>query len=155
MSQQESSSPHVKAATIGGIFALAAAIISGIFLLANTLLEKSATSPSLPVTPVQVTNTKIVEIDSRQGWQVTGISVERGTALIFKVIEGQWTTQKGVTPYNSGEGSDYVCANLIPASRCVEPVPDYPSGALVGQIGSQILRVSRGSTVITEQSGGS
>jgi hypothetical protein len=97
--------------------------------------------------------TGTIEVDARKGWQSTEISVEEGIKLTIEVIDGQWTRWKDSEPYNIGEGGGYVCAKVIPASQCVEPLPDFPAGGLIGQIGSQILGVGRGSTVVAHQSG--
>lgn len=109
------------------------------------------TGPSQGSNPQPVLTT--AEVDAGKGWQSTGVTVEPGTKLNIRVTGGKWTNWKGNTPYNTGEGTDYVCASIISAKDCVEPVPDYPAGALVGRIGNQILRVGKGATIPVTQSG--
>ncbi len=34
-----------------------------------------------------------------------------------------------------GTGDDYICANIMPVARCVEPMPFERKGALIGRVG--------------------
>ena len=89
-------------------------------------------------------------IDARQGWQSTDFFVEKDTKLMLQVIDGQWTHWKGYAPYNFGEGdTSYICGSSI----CVEPLPDFPKGALIGRIGDHIFGVGEQSSIEAQQSG--
>jgi hypothetical protein len=37
--------------------------------------------------------------------------------------------------------------------QCVEPLPDFPAGALVGRIGGETFGVGKGVTLVAEQTG--
>ncbi len=101
----------------------------------------------------QLTNNIEVEIDSTQGWQSTGIYVEQGKTLILEVISGNWTNWKGQVPYSGGEGTGYICGEQVSPSQCVEPLPNFASDSLVGQIGGFKFGVGKGNTITAEQSG--
>ncbi len=88
-----------------------------------------------------------------QGWQSTGVQVTPGMKVNIEVTDGKWTHWSGVQPYNSGEGGGYVCAAAMPASQCVEPLPIFPTGSLIGKIGSQTFGIGRNTTLTVEQLG--
>lgn len=93
-------------------------------------------------------------INAHQGWQSTGVLVTSGMKISISVISGEWTYWPDAPqPYNSGEGGKYICANVMPASQCVEPLPDFPSGGLIGKIGNQIFGIGKGTTLLAEQLG--
>jgi hypothetical protein len=95
-----------------------------------------------------------VIVSSTQGWQDTQISVQAGTTLTIKTIAGQWTNWKGTNPYNSGDGDIYyICADHIAYNQCVEPLPDFPQGALVGKVNEQIFGIGSGNEIIVQQTG--
>jgi len=71
----------------------------------------------------------------------------------IEVTNGEWTYWSGIQPYNSGEGGNYICAAAMPASQCVEPLPDFPVGGLIGKIGSQTFGIGRYLTLLAEQPG--
>jgi hypothetical protein len=69
------------------------------------------------------------------------------------VVSGQWTHAKD-PPYNNGTGDEgYICANNMPSTQCVEPLPSAPQGSLIGRIGSTIFAVGTGRTVTADESG--
>ncbi len=92
-------------------------------------------------------------IDARKGWQNTGVRVKPGTRISITVIDGRWTHWKGTQPYNSGQGGEYICAEAMPAKDCVEPLPEYSAGGLIGKIGNQVFVVGKGVTQVSEKSG--
>jgi hypothetical protein len=104
-------------------------------------------SPEEMLIPLQV------EIDSRRGWQSAGLWVEQDTKLTIEVIAGEWNYWPESSPDNAGQGWSYICANVIPASQCVEPLPDFPAGALIGRIGNQVFGIGSSATVVAQQSG--
>lgn len=90
----------------------------------------------------------LVRVDARKpGWQPVGIAVGRGTTVRIVVTGGQWTHLRGLAAYNAGAGGDYVCADAIPASACIEPVADFPQGGLVGRIGGHSFPVGEAVTL--------
>jgi hypothetical protein len=166
---------------VWGIFGLIATCIGGIFFLINVAFEQgfvmvvpsfqgespenTAVSSPPPVTslpsqpnidpssPEEVLIPLQVEIDSRQGWQSAGLWIEQDTRLTIEVIAGEWNYWPESSPDNAGQGWSYICANVIPASQCVEPLPDFPAGALIGRIGNQVFGIGSGVTVVAQQSG--
>lgn len=93
------------------------------------------------------------EVFASKGWQDTGVTVRQGSKLIITVINGQWTSTVGKVSYNPGLGWSYTCANAMPASQCVEPLPESPQGALIGRIGSRIFGIGQGITVMSGDTG--
>ena len=88
-----------------------------------------------------------------QGWQSTGVRVMPGMKISIEVTNGEWTYWSGFQPYNSGEGGNYICAVAMPATRCVEPLSNFPTGSLIGKIGSQTFGIGKDSTLAVEQLG--
>jgi hypothetical protein len=146
----------VRPVAVGGLFFVLGILIAGLFLLENTrLLMRSAipTDSSTNEPSELMTAGVLVEVDAKGGWQVTNILAKKGAEITITVVDGQWTAWEGVSPYTAGAGSDYVCADVMPAERCVEPVPDFPVGTLIGRIGRQILRIGEGSHFTVQRSG--
>jgi hypothetical protein len=69
------------------------------------------------------------------------------------VIEGAWTHFRDQAPYNSGMGGDYICAEATLSSACIEPLPEFPQGGLVGRIGSQTFGVGESVSLIAPAAG--
>lgn len=120
-------------------------------------------TPVPPITQVVIV-TKVVpnnpvpseyqyKVYANQGWQNTEIYVDKGHEIIITVLSGRWTQQKGSSPYNSGEGGGYICTNVTSFSQCVEPLPDFPQGGLVGRIGNQDFWIGNGNSVTALQTG--
>src|SRR3712207_1595938 len=127
-------------------------------LLGVTLLTVAGYAAYLAArpTPVPVVGAGeyVVRVDARKaGWQPVGIAVERGTTVRLAVVDGQWTHFRGQAAYNSGAGGDYICAEALPASACIEPVPDFPQGGLVGRIGARTFAVGEVVTLTAPASG--
>jgi hypothetical protein len=93
------------------------------------------------------------QVYANQGWQDTGIRIEKGNEITMAVLSGRWTQEKGRAPFNSGEGGGYICANAISYSECVEPMPDIPQGALIGKVGNQEFGIGNGNSVTALQTG--
>lgn len=123
------------------ILLCSAAVMGG--LVTKILLERQS------FTSGTITKT----IDARLGWQATGVKVKPGTKLSFTVIKGEWTHWLGTQPFNSGEGGGYICAKAMKASGCVEPLPEFPAGGLIGKIGSQPFGIGKGGSIVAGQSG--
>jgi hypothetical protein len=62
-----------------------------------------------------------------QDWQTTGLFINENTTL----TDGQWTYWPNHAPYNAGEGWTYICVQVVAAAQCVEPLPEFPAGALI------------------------
>ncbi len=92
-----------------------------------------------------------VTIDARKGWQSSDFQATAGITLHIQVIAGQW--RNGLSPYNSGEGTGYICGHVMIPGACVEALPSAPSDALIGSIGTQLFLVGQGTTLTPEQSG--
>lgn len=93
------------------------------------------------------------QVYGNQGWQNTEIYINKGNEITITVLSGRWTSQKGSLPYNSGEGDNYICTNTTSFSQCVEPLPDFPKGGLVGRISNQDFWIGNGNSVIALQTG--
>ncbi len=157
MPKRNPASDLVRPVTVGGIFLVIAVTVSGIFLLLNTrMIQNFSAVPGdadIFVSADLVSLRATVVVDAKEGWQTTNILVEKGTSIKINVIDGEWTEWKGERPYNTGEGSNYICARTMKPERCVEPLPDYPSGALIGKLDSQILRIGEDASFKAEHSG--
>lgn len=95
----------------------------------------------------------IVQVDGGLSWQVTGVVVEANETLVVEVVDGEWSSQAGVSPYNNGTGTGYICADFLPPEDCVEPLPEAPQGALIGRIGNHVFEVGSGTTLVAQQEG--
>lgn len=114
-------------------------------LLPSRLPSITAVAPALP--------TYIVQVDARQGWYQTNLTVEAGTRVDFERVDGQWTTQAGQSPYTGQEGSSFVCSQQLPPSQCAEPLPGAPRGSLIARLGDQVFSVPPSGYIIASQSG--
>ncbi len=96
---------------------------------------------------------EITHVDAALPWQDSGIYIKSGTAIDLNVIGGLWTHALGTWDYNRGDGSTYVCADLLPPESCVEPIPEAPQGSLIGKIGDHLFAIGRGTKLTAQQSG--
>src|SRR5258706_16017883 len=133
MPKSNSSPDILKLFIVGGILFIIAVLLAN----AQTLRQLSFVDhESNEYVSTNLIDLKaIVVVDAKESWQTTNIFIEKGVSI--KVVDGKWTEWKGTRPYNTGLGSDYICAHVMQAERCIEPIPDYPSGALIGKIGRQ------------------
>ena len=96
-------------------------------------------------------------MDARKGWQDSGVTLAAGDKVTISYSSGQWTHfPKEVPPFSGGLPPDdytYICAEGLPASDCVEQIPDFQAGALIGRVGSQMLRVGDSLQVTVEGEG--
>ncbi len=112
--------------------------------------------PPSEVEQVTLVNNELktsIIIDARQGWQTTGLFINENTTLSLEVTDGQWTYWPNHAPYNAGEGGAYICAQVIAADQCVEPLPEFPAGGLIGRIGEEIFGIGRGPVHMVQQTG--
>lgn len=92
-------------------------------------------------------------VDSRQGWQWSGVWLDGQMEVTIEVVDGQWTHNLTTTPYNQGEGSWFVCAERIPVDQCEEPLPNAARGALIGRVGSSVFPIGRSARFVPPQAG--
>ncbi len=115
-------------------------------------VPKITATPTTAPSPTPTRRTVSFEVFANRRWQNTGVELQPGDKILIEYVSGKWTGWEGTQPMHdaNGPGDNYVCANVIPASQCIEPVPDYQTRALVGRVGSQILKVgNRLSTTVT------
>jgi hypothetical protein len=104
-------------------------------------------SPTLQPTPTPSPTPQpsltTMTVSATQGWQASGIFINAGDQVIIRYISGLWTSTAGtIAPFDgAGRPDGYTCANYLPASQCVEPVPDAVQGALVGKVGTELLKI--------------
>jgi hypothetical protein len=113
-------------------------------------LASGPVPPSGTLTPTESNggNQKAVIIDSRLGWQSTGVLVRSGDRIVIEVTDGEWTSWNGEYPHSPGEGGGYVCPG------CGDPAFEgIDSNGLIGRIQEQKFIVGIGSTILAEQSG--
>jgi hypothetical protein len=83
-----------------------------------------------------------------------GVELQAGDSVVVEYVSGVWnngTRQDGFD--GDGPPDRYVCAEYMNASDCVEPVPDFQAGALVGRVGRQLLAIGNRLSFVVETSG--
>jgi hypothetical protein len=124
-------------------------------LLGNGLLLAAC---ALNGRPPSIPGQYFATVDARKGWQDSGVTLAAGDKVTISYSSGQWTHfPKEVPPFSGGMPPDdytYICAEGLPASDCVEPVPDFQAGALIGYE-KPLLVASRGfyGTILNKQRG--
>ena len=93
------------------------------------------------------------QVDAKLAWQQTTSVININDSITIEVVNGLWTHQIGVAPYNNGTGGNYICSTIYPPEQCVEPLPQAPQGALIGKIGNQIFEIGNGTTITANQTG--
>ena len=157
--QQPVANPDfVKPVIVAGVFLMAYVIVNGVFALANTKILHPSPSTGFgletPLVSAELIEMRAkVLVDAREAWQTTNLFVEKGVIVHIKVLDGEWTEWKGVREDNLGDGSGYICAQTMKVENCVEPVPDFSSGALIGRIDRQILKIGAEGIFTAAQSG--
>jgi hypothetical protein len=126
----------------------------------STGLPMSTRTPSPTSTPVSTPSPSIpifeqyTEVHANQGWQDTGIFIFRGDEVQIHYVSGEWTHWIGQVPYSDASGKyGYICAASMQPSECVEPVPDFPTGALIGKVGNQMLKIGNTFSFTSEEEG--
>lgn len=92
-------------------------------------------------------------VDARQGWQPASLTVAAGTRLVLQVRSGEWTHSPGSPNPNQGQGVGQACALRQPPSTCAEPLPNAPTGSLIGRIGGQMFAIGSGAAVAAPAAG--
>lgn len=118
-------------------------------LIADNLETSNPTGEFRPELQSQV----MTQVSAKSGWQATPFNATVNQGVSLKVVGGQWTHWLGNVPYNRGIGGYYICAEYLPPSKCVEPMPEVAQGNLIGRIGSQLFEIRTGTTIIAQQAG--
>jgi hypothetical protein len=138
-------SGHIKAAYIAGIFGIVGICITGLFAVFNTLIDKGIITLNANNTPViQVTLTEAptlspsqveLKVYANQGWQNSGVSVNKGDSIVIEYVSDLWFTDDPNGGRDaSGAPNKWTC-NL---PECHEPLHDFPKFALIGKIGNAV-----------------
>lgn len=130
---------------------LAAAITIGV-TMAVTSGDVLGWVAARQVAPAPVISASIAHIDSRQGWQSSGLTVREGDRITADVTSGGWTTQRGTALTGPG-GTGVACATQRPATQCTEPMPNVASGSLIARIGDTLVAPAAPGVFIAPTSG--
>jgi hypothetical protein len=109
-----------------------------------------ATQPILITATVHWNTTK--EIHSDKLWQDTGLDLRAGDKVLIEVVNGRWKKSPNEA-YNNGSGTGYICGGVLASTDCVEPMPMYPTDALIGRVGDQIFLIGQRVEITVEQNG--
>ena len=100
------------------------------------------------------TSQQYADVYANRGWQDVNVFVTYGDRVTIQYVSGEWTHWSGQIPYSDASGKyGYVCADSMPASECVEPMPDFPTGALIGKIENQLFPIGNSLTFTSESKG--
>lgn len=94
-----------------------------------------------------------VVVDARQAWQPAVLTVAAGTPLVLQTAGGRWTHAAGASPSNQGEGVGLPCAQRMPRAQCPEPLPEAPTGSLIGRIGGALFAIGQGAAITAPAAG--
>jgi hypothetical protein len=90
-------------------------------------------------------------------WQTTDTIINKEDRVIIEYMHGLWTITRDSSPLHDAQGlvgpNKYICSETIHASNCKEIAPDYPSGALLGRIGSNLIRIGNRAEFVSGFSG--
>jgi serine/threonine-protein kinase len=111
------------------------------------LWEKCVERPSL--------KSATVEVFANKGWQNTGVELNENDQVTVEYVSGKWTNWIGHNQPHDGNGPPdvYICAQWMDANKCLEPIPTFPAGALVGRVGQQLIGIGNRATFIAESAG--
>jgi hypothetical protein len=93
--------------------------------------------------PTEDLTPREVEVSAAKSWQPSGFVLKPGDRATVEYVSGEWSHFPKEVPLYAGAYPpvDYVCADQIPAHQCVEPVPDYRSGALIGRTREELFKI--------------
>jgi len=88
------------------------------------------------------------EVFANQNWQNTGIYLHSGNNVKINYLSGKWTYWSGEINLHDANGpyEEYICSDYIEATSCVEPIPDYNKGALIGRVNEQLFKIGNNFT---------
>jgi len=95
--------------------------------------------PVTQIEPVtQPAATSLFTVYASRGWNNTGLNIGIGDLVQIEYQSGLWTYWPGkIAPFDAnGNPGRYICAELIEASSCVEPLPEANKGSLIARIGA-------------------
>jgi len=109
---------------------------------------------NIAVTPPVFSSTqRIVQIDATKAWQNTGVFVNAGDLVSIETLSGEWSIAQDSEQYTPGVGTCYTCTRFLSANKCPEPLPSFYTGALIAEIGGQIVGINKIYTFTAERSG--
>ncbi len=98
--------------------------------------------PSPSATILNILRQQEFTVRADLGWQSADILLLPGDQVTLQIVSGQWTPAINKAPFIDGAGKyGVICANSKPANQCGEPIPDYPTGALIARIDTMLIRV--------------
>ena len=105
--------------------------------------------------PTEDLTPREAEISATKGWQPSGFVLKAGDRATVEYVSGEWSHFPKEVPLFAGAYPpfDYVCAEQVPASECVEPVPDYRTGALIGRTRDELFRIGDSLTFTSTKGG--
>lgn len=95
-----------------------------------------AGSTAAPMTTRAIASTNVVVVSARQGWQDSGIALAAGSQASISYVVGAWDLDFG------GASGGYVGPDGVPLPPLImeacdpPPLPESPTGALVGEVGN-------------------
>jgi hypothetical protein len=125
--------------------------VGGIGLIVALAAVVLAAAPH-PPTPLQPGVPRRVTVQAAQGWQDTGLLLPADRPVRVTYVAGSWTENQHDWPPHDGANAtqDYICAAVLPAAQCVEPIPDAPQGLLIGRAGRALLKIGNDLTFYAE-----
>lgn len=109
-------------------------------------------TPTVPANllPSGASSVKIVLVRAKQGWRDTGVQLKLDQLVSVEYVSGQWTRWLGRVALSGGlPGEIYLCNR----ADCGEPIPAYPSGALIGRVHLQLLEIGNGLAFTVKSAG--
>jgi hypothetical protein len=126
---------------IAGGIGVIGLLLAGLFAAAQP-----PRTPLQPGAPVRVT------VQAARGWQDTGLVLPPDRPVRVTYLAGGWTENQTGWPLHDGANAaqGYICAAVLPAGQCVEPIPDAPQGMLIGRAGRTLLKIGNDLTFRAE-----
>jgi hypothetical protein len=89
-------------------------------------------------------------IAAPRDWQNTRLMVQPGDRVEIRYTGGMWRSAPDEPLHGPDGKGSYTCYG----PSCVEPLPNYPKGALVGQIGNgPVFAVGNAQSFVADQGG--
>ncbi|WP_219471976.1 hypothetical protein [Nonomuraea rhizosphaerae] len=90
-------------------------------------------------------------IDSRHGWQRSGVFVEAGDLVRVVQVDGRWTVDHRQFPYVSGRGYSWYTDRRI--NQGCKILDNYTYGTLVGKLNNTVFRIGSSAVFRANQDG--
>jgi len=104
-------------------------------------------TPVIPIAPAPSQATTTFSVSANQGWQDTGVQIQRGQQFRIEYLSGQ--VKDNVTIIPDGNGTNYVCGS----AGCCEPLPNARRSSLIGRVGGEIFFVGNGGAFTVNSNG--